>query len=128
MIAVAGIPSHSHVSTSRQRALRRHSRKVSLQSAVRFAVDVCFRFRCRAIQGKALWSDVERVWLGSDTFLYWALWLEDIDIPWTVATAAGAPEDAEELRDVVHAELACYWGERLAALPRDKCPPWLPLP
>ena len=128
MIRATAIPSPGHVSTGRQRSIRRHSCKVALKGAVRFAVDVCFRFRSRAVQGKALWSETERVWLGRETFLHWAIWLEDIDIPWAVATAAGAPSDVEQLRDAVRAELTSYWGERLAALPREPCPQWLPLP
>ncbi len=118
----------SHVSTGRQRAIRRHACKLPLKNAVRFAVNVCFRFRCRTTQGKALWSETERVWLGSDTFLYWALSLEDFDIPWAVATAAGAPQDVEQLRGEVRRELVSYWADRIAALPRREWPRWLPLP
>ena len=128
MIRATTISPSPHASTNRQRSIRRHCCKLALKNAVRFAADVCFRFRCRAIQGKALWSDAERVWLGRDTFLHWAISLEDIDIPWAVATAAGAPMDVEQLRGAVHAELVSYWVERLAALPRQKCPNWLPLP
>jgi hypothetical protein len=117
-----------HVSTGRQRAIRRHACKLPLKNAVRLAVDVCFRFRCRTLQGKALWCETEHVWLGSDTFLHWALWLEDFDIPWSVATAAGAPKDVEQLRGAVRKELVSYWDDRIAALPRSEWPRWLPLP
>jgi hypothetical protein len=117
-----------HASTGRQRAIRRHACKLPLKNAVRLAVDVCFRFRCRTVQGKALWSETERVWLGSDTFLYWALSLADFDIPWAVATAAGAPQDVEQLRGAVRTELVSYWAERIAALPHRELPRWLPLP
>jgi hypothetical protein len=99
-----------------------------LKKAIRFAVDVCFHFNCRAAQGKALWCETERVWLGSDTFLHWAIWVDDINIPWAVATATGAPKDVEQLRGEVLRELAAYWADRMAALPRRGKPHWLPLP
>jgi hypothetical protein len=118
----------SHASTGRQRAIRHQACKLPLKNAVRLAVDVCFRFRRRTVQGKALWSEAERVWLGSDTFLYWALSLEDFDIPWAVATAAGAPQDGEQLRCAVRKELVSYWADRIAALPGSDWPRWLPLP
>lgn len=128
MVAAPFTPWPPHAPTGRQRSLRRHSCSLQLKHAVRCAVDVCFRFKCRSILGKALWSETERAWLGSDTFLHWALWLEDINIPWTVATAVGAPEDVGELRRAVHTELASYWSDRMAALPRGEAPHWLPLP
>lgn len=118
----------SRVSTGRQRSIRRQSCRLPLKSAVRLAVDVCFQFKCRTSQGKALWSRTERAWLGSKTFLHWAMSLEDIDIPWAVATAAGAPGDIDQLRSAVRTELASYWAERLAALPDSEQPRWLPLP
>ena len=117
-----------HAPTGRQRSIRRHSRGLPLKRAVRFSVDALFEFNWRATQAKALWSETERVWLGSDTFLHWAIWDADIDIPWVVATAAGAPEDAERLREAVREELVAYWADRLAALPRKGRPHWLPLP
>ena len=89
MIAFQTAPRLPRVSTCRQRSIRRRARRYSLQKAVRFAVDVCFRFSGRAVQVKALWSETERVWLGSKTFLDWSMWIENIDIPWAVATAAG---------------------------------------
>ncbi|MGA2259220.1 MAG: hypothetical protein ABSG53_31490 [Thermoguttaceae bacterium] len=128
MIAFQTAPRIPRVSTCRQRSIRRRARQYSLKKAVRFAVDVCFRFSGRAVQVKALWSETERVWLGSKTFLDWAMWIENIDIPWVVATAAGAPTDVEELRDAVLAELNSYWADRLAALPSKERPNWLPLP
>ena len=128
MIRAAEISSSSRASTGRQRLIRRHARQLSLKRAVRFAVNVCFRFRYRAVHGKALWSETERVWLGGDTYRHWALSLEDIDIPWAVATATGAPNDVEQLRRAVDSELTAYWADRLAALPRQECPHWLPLP
>ena len=128
MTQALATPSSRQASTGRQRSIRRHCRGLSLRPAVRHAVDVCFRFKCRAVEGKALWSDTERVWLGSHTFLHWAICLADIDIPWAVATAAGAPADMEQLTDVVRAELDSYWTERLSVLPRRQRPHWLPLP
>jgi hypothetical protein len=91
-------------------------------------VEASFGFRFRNVEGEALWSTTERVWLGKRTFLHWALWLADIDIPWGVSTATGAPEDVEQLRRAVLAELNAYWSNRLAALPRRTKPRWLPLP
>ena len=99
-----------------------------MKNAIRFAVDVCFRFDFRAMRGPSLWSKTERVWLGSNTFLHWAMCLEDIDIPWTVATAPGAPKDVEQLREEVLTELVAYWDDRLTALPKREQPNWLPLP
>ena len=115
-------------STARQRSLRRHSCGQPLKKAVRFAVDTCFRFQCRAPQGKALWSETERVWLGNDTFMHWAICLEDIDIPWAVATASGAPTNANQLRVAVVTELKSYWADQVAELPRREDPRWMPLP
>jgi hypothetical protein len=115
-------------STGRQTTIQRRSCDLPLNRAVRSAVDVCFHFSFRAVQGEALWSATERVWLGKHTFLHWAMWLADIDIPWAVSTAAGAPHDVEQLRGAVFAELASYWTDRIAALPRRKKPRWLPLP
>ena len=128
MIAVQTAPRIPRISTFRPRSIRRRVCRCSLKKAVRLAVDVCFRFSGRAVQGKALWSERERVWLGSKTFLDWAMWIENIDIPWAVATAAGAPTDVEQLRNAVLAELNCYWTNRLAVLPSREWPNWLPLP
>ncbi len=99
-----------------------------MKKAVRFAVDVCFRFSGRAVQAKALWSETERVWLGSKTFLDWSMYIENIDIPWVVATAAGAPQDVDQLREAVLVELNSYWADRLESLPSRERPHWLPLP
>lgn len=128
MVTAQAAPRVSHVSTGRQRSIRRRSCSLSLKDAIQMAADRCFRFRCRALEGKALWSETERVWLGSETFLHWAMWLKDIDIPWAVATAVGAPRDIDQLRGVVLAELTAYWAEQLAFLPRREQPRWLPLP
>ena len=128
MIAFQTAPRPPRVSTCRQRSIRRRARRYSLKEAVRYAVDVCFRFTGRAVQVKALWSETERVWLGSKTFLDWAMCLENIDIPWAVATAAGAPEDPGQLREAVLEELHAYWTDRLKALPSKERPHWLPLP
>ena len=115
-------------SSGRQVTIRRRSRGLPLRDAVRAAVDVYFRFRFRAAHDKALWSATERVWLGKQTFLSWALWLTDIDIPRAVSTAAGVPDDVEQLRSAVLAELAAYWSEQFVRLPRRRKPRWLPLP
>jgi len=118
----------SRVSTRRQRFIRRSACTLPLKNAVRLAADVCFGFQCRRLQGTSLWSKTQRAWLGSKTFLDWAMRAEDIDILWTVATAVGAPQEVQPLRDAVREELAAYWAELMAALPRGTEPPWLPLP
>ena len=41
------------------------------------------------------------------------MWIENIDIPWAVATAAEAPKDVEQLREAVLVELNSYWADRL---------------
>ncbi len=128
MIAFQSVPRLPRITTYRQRSIRRRAQRYSLKQAVRFAVDVCFRFSGRAVQVKALWSETERVWLGSKTFLDWSMWIENIDIPWVVATAAGAPKDAAQLRQEVLVELNSYWTNRLAVLPSKERPNWLPLP
>ncbi len=66
--------------------------------------------------------------MGKETFFHWAICLPDIDIPWMVAAAKGAPEDDELLLAAVRKELDAYWSERLTELPRDGHPAWLPLP
>jgi hypothetical protein len=111
----------------RQQSGRRRSNGLSLASAVRRAVDVFFRFQYRDPRAKALWCATERVWLGGETFLYWAFWDGEIDIPWVVATARDAPQDAADLHKVVRAELKAYWAERTASLPRSQ-PIYQPLP
>jgi hypothetical protein len=114
--------------TGRQRSLRRRSHGLTLRRAIRHAASVCFRFESRAVQGKALWSRAERVWMGKETFFHWAISLPDIDIPWMVAKAKGAPEDDGLLLAAVRKELDAYWSERLSELPEDADPAWLPLP
>jgi hypothetical protein len=120
--------SAAHSSTGRQRRIRRESSRLPLKNAIHLAADVCYRFKGRSPQGKALWSETERVWLGRDTFLHWSLRLEDIDIPWAVATAVGAPHDTDQLCDAVQTELTSYFADRLQALPCQEQPNWLPLP
>jgi hypothetical protein len=114
--------------SGRQRAIRCRARRLSLGGAVDLAVDAFFRFKYRAAKAPALWSNAECVWLGRETFLYWALWDAAIDIPWLVAQAAGAPPDPDELRAAVGAELAVYWERQTASLPCMEMPRWLPLP
>jgi hypothetical protein len=116
------------VPTARQRYVRSRSRRASLECAVRFAVDVFFAFKYRSSRACALWCETERVWLGSTTYLDWALCDADIGIPWTVATALDAPENADELREAVRAELIAYWALQMASLPSNEHPCWLPLP
>ncbi|NUQ61645.1 MAG: hypothetical protein HUU20_04100 [Pirellulales bacterium] len=118
----------SHGPTLRQRSLRHRLRSLPLAGAVHLAAEAFFRFRYRAVRADALWSETEHVWLGSETFLHWAMWDAAIDIPWVVAAAADAPPDGDELRKAVRAELKAYWTEQVAGLPRKKSPGWLPLP
>jgi hypothetical protein len=92
------------------------------------AVGAFFGFTHRAEGAKALWSRNERVWLGSQTYLDWAMRDAAIDIPWLVAEVADAPDTADELREAVRTELIAYWGEQLASLPRKSTPRWPPLP
>jgi hypothetical protein len=99
-----------------------------LRGAVRFAAGAFFRFKYRAAKATALWSSAEHVWLGRETFLYWAMWDTDIDIPWVVALALDAPPDADSLRAAVRAELAEYWEKQMTSLPRTGKPRWMPLP
>jgi hypothetical protein len=99
-----------------------------LKSTVRHAVDTFFHFRYRSTRSKALWCQTERVWLGYQTFIHWALWDADIDIPRAAARAADAPGSADELRKAVRVELTAYWAVLLSSLPREGQPFWLPLP
>jgi hypothetical protein len=122
------IPLRASRPTVRQRSVRSRSRRLSFEKAVRAAADAFFDFKYGAAQGKALWSETERVWLGCQTFLHWALWDTHIDIPWTVATADDAPEQVDELREAVRLKLIDYWAKRVASLPRKKHPGWVPLP
>jgi hypothetical protein len=111
-----------------KRFVRRRACGQSLRVAVRLAAFVFFRFTHRKQCAEALWSATERVWLGSETFFHWAMSDAEIDIPWTVATAADAPETAAELREAVRAELTVYWKDKMASLPNKERPRWLPLP
>jgi hypothetical protein len=92
------------------------------------AAQAFFRFTHRAEDSEALWSHGEHVWLGSQTFLHWAMCDAGIDVPWMVGEATDAPEAADQLHEAVRAELTAYWVEQLAALPRKSTPPWRPLP
>ena len=114
--------------SARQWSVRRRASGRSLRHAVRLAAFVFFRFTHRRKQGNALWSAAEHVWLGSETFLYWAMFDTGIDIPCVVATAEDAPETPDELCERVRAELALYWADQMASLPRRERPAWLPLP
>jgi hypothetical protein len=91
-------------------------------------VDLFFRFTHRHPRAKVLWSHTAQVWMGSETYLNWALGDSQIDIPWIVATTLNAPEDANELREVVHTELEAYWKDRIASLSSKARPSWRALP
>jgi hypothetical protein len=99
-----------------------------LRPAVWAAVNSFFRFRYRATHAKALWCETKRVWLGNQTFLHWALWDAQIDIPWVVARSLEAPEGEVPLREAVCAELAAYWADKMESLPHKDNPGWFPLP
>ncbi len=114
--------------TRRQLSVRHRASRLYLHAAVRLAARAFFRFTHRAERTKALWSHSEGVWMGSKTFLNWAMCDDHIDIPWTVAEAADAPDTAEELRQAVRDELIAYWADQLASLPRKATPQWPPLP
>jgi len=122
------IPPPPNGPTRRQLSVRHRASRLYLHAAVRLAADAFFRFTHRAKRAEALWSHTERVWLGSRTFLHWAMCDARIDIPWLVAEVVDAPETVDELQKAVRAELIAYWAEQLAALPHKSTPQWLPLP
>jgi hypothetical protein len=122
------IPATSNGPSPRQRFVRHHASRLSLRDAVRLAVETFFRFSHRSDRATALWSDIDQVWLGSQTYLQWAMCDASIDVPWLVADAAGAPDTPGELFDAIHAELIAYWAEQLDSLPRKSVPNWLALP
>ena len=88
-----------------QRTIRRRSAGLPLHDAVRLAVSQFFHFTHTAEHATALWCKRERVWLGNKTFLDWALSDATIDVPWLVAKASDAPEEADELEEAVRSEL-----------------------
>jgi hypothetical protein len=92
------------------------------------AVHSFFRFTHRAKEGKSLWCQRERVWLGNRTFLDWSMSDADMNIPWVVSVASDAPETTDELHDTVRSELKALWDEQLKALPSKSTPTWPPLP
>ena len=122
------IPPPPNGPTRRQLSVRDRASRLYLHAAVRLAAQAFFRFTHRAQRANALWCHSERVWLGSQTFLNWAMCDAEIDIPWMVADAADAPETADALHEAVRAELIAYWAEQLASLPRKSTPTWPPLP
>jgi len=122
------IPPPPNGPTRRQLSVRHRASRLYLDAAVRLAAHAFFRFTHRARRAEALWSHGEGVWMGSKTFLHWAMYDADIDIPWIVAKATDAPDTADELHKAVRAELIAYWTEQLAALPRKSTPAWPPLP
>ena len=101
---------------------------MSFKAAVRLVADTLFHFTHRATEGKSLWSDSVRVWMGSATFVYWAMEHVDMDIPRIVAGTDGAPDTREDLHERVRLELLAYWANCLASLPRKSTPGWMPLP
>jgi hypothetical protein len=66
--------------------------------------------------------------MGCETFLNWALCDSRIDIPWVVAATPNAPDDPDELREVVRTELEAYWTDRIASLSSRSHPRWQALP
>jgi hypothetical protein len=122
------VPPPPNGPTPRQRSVRHRARRLSLRRGVRLAADAFFDFTHRAEHAKALWSRNDRVWLGRQTFLNWAISDASIDIPWLVAEVDDAPETADELYKAVRAELVAYWAEQLESLPRKSTPRWPPLP
>ena len=114
--------------SARQRRIQCRSRRLCFKAAVRLAADALFGFTHRATHGKALWSDSVCVWMGSATFIHWAMGEVHIDIPRLVAETDDAPDNADELHEAVHAELLAYWADCLASLPSKSTPGWLPLP
>jgi len=114
--------------SARQRRAQDHARRVGFRAAVHVAADALFRFTHCRTQGRALWSDSTCAWLGSATFVHWAMEAGHIDIPRIVAETDGAPDTAEELHAAVRIELMVYWADRLASLPSKSTPGWLPLP
>jgi len=127
MLAQRISPTSGRLSAS-QRRVQRRVRRLCFKAAVRLAVDAQFRFTHRATQGKALWSDSVGVWLGSATFIHWAMGEARIDIPRIVAKTDGAPDGEDEFQKAVHLELMAYWADCLASLPPKSTPGWLPLP
>ena len=122
------IPPSPDGRTPRQQSVRNRASRLYLHGAVNLAAQTFFRFTHRAKRAEALWSNSERVWMGSRTFLNWAMCDAGIDIPWMVADAADAPERADELHKALRVELTAYWAEQLAALPPKTTPTWQPLP
>jgi hypothetical protein len=114
--------------TSRQRCMRCRSSQLAMGKAIRKAVQAFFHFEYRATEARALWCGTGRVWLGYETFLNWALFDAQIDIPWIVATSPDAPAGDDALRNAVRVELKACWTDKLASLPRRARPHWLPLP
>ena len=114
--------------SARQRRVQRRARQLCFKAAVRLAADALFHFTHRTTQGKALWSDSVGVWLGSATFIHWAMGEARIDIPRIVAETDGAPSSADEFHRAVQLELMAYWADCLVSLPPKSTPGWLPLP
>lgn len=127
VLAGLAIPSAESPS-GRQRSFRCRTRHLSLRRAVRLAADAFFGFKSRAPKTASLWSSVEQVWLGRETFLHWAMWDAEINIPWVVAEAVDAPHPLDELRAAVGEELTAYWHKRVTSLPLAGKPHWMSLP
>ena len=114
--------------TSRQRLIRKHLSERTFEEAVVFAANNLFSFTHRAAQGRALWSDVQTVWLGKNTFLDWCLEDREFDIPWLVTGTTAAPRDREDMHHAVKQVLTDYYAKCLSNLPRRSTGSWLPLP
>jgi hypothetical protein len=114
--------------SARQRRVQCCARRLCFKDAVRLTADAFFRFTHRAIHENALWSETVCVWLGSATFIQWAMGEVHVDIPRIVAGADGAPDKTDALRDAVHEELRDYWEDCLASLPPKDIAGWRPLP
>jgi hypothetical protein len=122
------IPRSPSTPSHEQRFLRRRASELSLRGAVRLAVRTFFQFSHRAERSTALWCRRERVWLGRQTYLSWAMDDAAIAIPGLVANAPDAPQTTDELHEAIREELIVYWTKQLASLPEKSTPRWLALP
>jgi hypothetical protein len=124
----AQLPDAANGLNSRQRAIRRHVDGQPLPGAIRLAAFAFFRFTHSSSSGEALWSDSQHVWLGKKTFMHWAMFDPEINIPHSVSTAADVPAAPEALGKIVRTELNRYWTYKLRSLPHREDKGWIPLP
>src|SRR3990172_8498800 len=106
-----------NVPSAFQRSVRHRAGGLCLHKAVQVAVNLLFQFTHRAEHASALWCAREHVWLGSRTFVNWAMCDAGIDIPWVVAKASDAPRSSGAFDKAVRVELESYWEEHLTTLP-----------